>query len=256
VSRPLVDFIHTDDLVPVDRPLLGSTAPVRCRTLSVDPDTGGASVVVDVPAGWIMSTVCWSTDIELMVLSGVLCIDRERVLRLGYLYVPSRLALPEVRADEATRVLVFTSAAAEPGRVSAAADGWIDHCVGPVQLADLAWEQPRTPGFPAGSGRKTLRLDHESGQGFWALGLLPHWDSAQREWHEFAEENYVLEGEIETTVGVMTPGAYLSHPPGPEHIHGPMRSRRGALIITRSAGPFATTYEPAPDDVVLVGPWP
>jgi hypothetical protein len=44
----------------------------------------------------------------------------------------------------------------------------------------------------------------------------------------------------------MRPGAYLAHPP--ELVHGPMRSRRGALAITRAAaGPFETSYTRVPD---------
>jgi hypothetical protein len=77
----------------------------------------------------------------------------------------------------------------------------------------------------------------------WVIGLLPHWSSAFTEWHSVEEENYILEGEIETTAGLMRPGAYLAHPP--KMVHGPMRSRTGALDITRAAaGPFLTTYMP------------
>lgn len=256
MSRPLVDFVHTEELAAVNRLIAGSPTPVRCRTLCVDPDTGAASAVVDIPAGWSCPPTGWSADLEMMVLSGAVHMGDQRLMRLGYVHVPEAVALPEMRADVPTRVVLFTSTAAEPEPADDARADQLSRCTGPVHLSDLAWEQPRTPGFPSGSGRKTLRLDEESGQGFWVLGLLPHWNSALREWHEFAEENYVLAGELETAVGVMTPGAYLSHPAGPEYIHGPMRSRPGGLIITRSSGPFATTYEPAPPGAALSGPWP
>jgi Domain of unknown function (DUF4437) len=256
MSRPLVDFTHTDDLVAVDSMVAGSPTPIRCRTLSVDPHTGGASAVVELPAGWTAPPARWSASLELMVLAGALRLGDQRLSRSGYLFVPAGVALPELRADDATRAVIFTDAAAVAAPVAAVGTDSLGQCIGPVHLSDLAWEQPRTPGFPNGSGRKTLRIDEESGEGFWVLGLLPHWDSAQREWHEFAEENYVLAGEIETAVGMMRPGAYLSHPPGPEFIHGPMRSRPGALVITRTSGPFATTYEPAPAGLTLSGPWP
>jgi hypothetical protein len=256
MSRPLVDFVHADELAAVDRLIAGSPTPVRCRTLCVDPDTGAASAVVDIPAGWGRPPARSSADLEVMVLSGTLHMGDQRLMRLGYLHVPAAVALPELRTDVPTRAVVFTSTAAEPEPADDVRADYLARSTGPVHLSDLAWEQPRTPGFPGGSGRKTLRLDEESGQGFWVLGLLPHWNSPLREWHEFAEENYVLAGEIETAVGVMTPGAYLSHPPGREHIHGPMRSRPGSLVITRSTGPFATTYEPAPLGTALSGPWP
>ncbi len=270
MNRPLVDFVHTDDLAAVDRMVAGSSAPVHCRTLSVEPHTGAASAVVDIPEGWTAPPARWRGGLDVMVLAGALHVGDHRLVRLGYLYVPSGAELPRLGADEGTRVVVFSSAAVEAVPVNAEAvpvdvetvpvdqvgADFPGRCIGPVHLSDMDWEQPRTPGFPTGSGRKTLRIDDDSGEGFWVLGLLPHWDSALREWHEFAEENYVLAGDIETAVGVMTSGAYLSHPAGPEHIHGPMRSRSGALVITRSSGPFATTYEPAPEGLALSGPWP
>lgn len=256
MSRPLVDFIHTDDLVAVDRLIPGSPEPVRCRSLSVDADTGGVSAVVDIPAGWTAPPAHWTGGLDVMVLAGTLRLGGQRLVRSSYLYVPAGAALPLVRAEEATRVVLFASAAVDAVPAETSPPQFPVNGIGPVALSELAWEQPRTPGFPIGSGRKTLRLDDETGDGFWVLGLLPHWDSALREWHEFAEENYVLAGEIETAVGVMTTGAYLSHPAGPEFIHGPMRSRPGALVITRSSGPFATTYEPPPPDVTLRGSWP
>jgi hypothetical protein len=118
--------------------------------------------------------------------------------------------------------------------------------VGPLNLATMDWERPRTPNFPAGAARKTLRIDPVDESGLWVIGLLPHWTSAFTEWHTVDEENYILEGEIETTAGVMRRGAYLAHPP--EMVHGPMRSRPGALAITRAAaGPFLTTYTRVPD---------
>jgi hypothetical protein len=256
MSRPLVDFVQTDEIPAVQRLIMDSPVPVRCRTLCMDPHNGAVSAVVDLPAGWAMPPAQWSADLDVMVLSGTLLIGDQRLLRLGYVYVPAGVALPELRTNVPTRVVVFASMTAEPTPADDVPVDFLARCIGPVHLSDLAWEQPRTPGFPSGSGRKTLRLDEKSGQGFWVLGLLPHWDSALREWHEFAEENFVLAGEIETAVGLMTPGAYLSHPPGREYIHGPMRSRPGALVITRSVGPFATSYEPAPAGVALSGPWP
>ncbi|MEO7130565.1 MAG: DUF4437 domain-containing protein, partial [Dermatophilaceae bacterium] len=142
--------------------------------------------------------------------------------------------------------LVFTSG---PAQLTAASQDAPDaprhRLIGPVHVADVPWEQPKTAGFPAGGGRKTLREDTETGEGFWILGVLPHWTSAMTEWHAFTEENYILEGGIETAAGLMGVGGYLSHPAGAEATHGPMRSRHGSLLITRAQGPLETTYEPS-----------
>jgi hypothetical protein len=258
MSLPLVDFVRTEDIpavtlaVPVD----GQAGPeATVRTLNADPGSGARSMVVDLPGGLRLPGGHWTCDVEVLLLAGAMVIGDQPVQRYGYLFAPRGVALgPLTVSARGARVLVFTDG--QPGLIPADADapGALRHrLVDPVHAADVPWEQPRTAGFPTGAARKTLREDPDTGQGFWLLGLLPHWSSPLTEWHTFAEENYVLEGTVQTAVGLMGPGAYLAHPPGEHTVHGPMRSRTGALLLTRAVGPLDTVYRPAEQD--LPGEW-
>lgn len=248
MTRPLIDFIHVDDLPWRDGQWPGATAPHRYRLLSEDADTGEQTLVVELPAGWQLAEDGWfDVDDELFVLGGELQLNGERLTKYSYQLIPAGQLRREVRSERGARLLQFrrASAAFQP----AMSDGpFFDpsRAVGPVNLRTLPYERPQTPNFPAGAGRKTLRRDPVTGDGFWIIAMLPHWLSPLTEVHTFSEENYVLEGAIETSIGLMRPGAYLHHPPGA--VHGPMRSRPGCLIITRASGPFHTDYERVPGD--------
>lgn len=251
---PLLDFVDLDDCEPtiVSTPGVSS---VTVRTLNREPVSGAVAAVVDSPAGVTVPAGHWSGDVEVLVLDGDLTLGEELVERYGYLFVPAGVRLPAVTVGrDGVRLLVFTSRTLEHSPSGEDVPGAARHrMVGPVHAADVPWERPRVEGFPAGAARKTLRDDPEAGQGFWLLGVLPHWDSPYLEWHTFNEENYILEGEIETAVGLMRPGSYLSHPAGERYIHGPMRSRRGAFLLTRASGPLGNTY--LPTDQQLPGLW-
>lgn len=255
---PLVDFVQVAErparLVQLPQ-RNGAAEPAEVRVLNVDPETGGHSVVVSVPGGVEVAGGHFSCDVEALVIEGAVQVGDELVERYGYVFVPAGVAVGDlVASPEGASMLIFTSGALAlvPGTEDAA--GAPRHrLVGPVHVGDVPWEHPRTEGFPAGAGRKTLRDDPEAGEGFWVLGVLAHWDSPMTEWHTFSEENFILEGEIETAEGLMEVGAYLAHPAGPETVHGPMRSRSGALLITRAIGAMGTTYTPSSH--CLPGSW-
>jgi hypothetical protein len=235
VGRPLIDFIHTAALPVRDVHLPGADRACGVRELSCDPDSGERSLVLDLPPGWCRVTnAALGNDEEWFVLAGDLEDDGEQLSRYSYVFRSAGRPRHRTGTRAGARVLAFERPATthRPQRD-----------VGPLNLASIDWERPRTPNFPAGAARKTLRIDPFDASGLWVIGLLPHWRSAFTEWHSVEEENYLLEGEIETTAGLMQSGAYLAHPP--ELVHGPMRSRPGALAITRAAaGPFITTYKP------------
>ncbi|GIW08899.1 MAG: hypothetical protein KatS3mg060_3704 [Dehalococcoidia bacterium] len=240
--RPLIDFIHVDRLPWEEGYYPSATEPFRYQIVSEDPDTGEQTLVVELPAGWRADEDGWfDVDDEIFLLSGDLTLNGERLTKYSYQFLPAGQLRRGVHSERGTRLLQFRTASAH--FTAAASNGpQFDpqRAIGPLNLRTIPYERPQTPNFPAGAGRKTLRLDPASGDGFWIIAMLPHWISPYTEVHTFSEENYVLEGEIETSIGVMTPGTYLHHPPGA--VHGPMRSRPGCLIITRASGPFHTDF--------------
>lgn len=257
MALPIVDFVHVADQPArlVDFPGAGASGVLSVRDLNLDPDSGARSIVVTLPAGLEVAGGHWTCDIELLLLEGSFTVGTELVERYGYLFVPSGVGTKGVVVGEGgATALVFTSG---PAQMTSGSDDVLGaprhRLVGPLHVADVPWEKPKTPDFPAGAGRKTLRDDVETGEGFWILGVLPHWSSAMTEWHEFTEENYILEGSIETAAGVMEVGGYLSHAAGEHTVHGPMRSRQGSLLITRAQGSLETSYEAS--TLSLPGPW-
>jgi hypothetical protein len=235
----LIDFISSaDDLECQALTLADTSAAVAVRELSRDESGDERSLLVDLPPGWRAQRRVLMHDVEVFVLEGAITVGNERLGRYSYSLYPAAKPLPSACADGQTgcRLLAFTTT---PSSSDA------PRSIGPLPVSQMDWERPRTPNFPAGGGRKTLRWDEVEGRGFWVLGVLPHWKSSFTEAHSEEEENYVLEGEIETAVGVMRPGAYLAHPR--DAWHGPMRSRPGALVITRARLPFTTMYEPVAD---------
>lgn len=254
VVMPYVDFVDLDDCEPIGISQPGGSQ-ATARILNREPVSGAVSAVVDLPASATLPAGYWSADLELLVLDGKLRLGEELIERYGYLFVPAGVRVPAAAVGrDGVRVLVFTSGAAVHSESDVDREGAPRHrMVGPIHAADIPWERPRVENFPAGAARKTLRDDPETQQGFWLLGVLPHWNSPCLEWHTFNEENYILEGEIETAVGLMRPGSYLSHPAGERYIHGPMRSRRGAFLLTRANGPLGNTY--VPTDYQLTGEW-
>lgn len=254
VVMPFVDFVDLDDREPILISTPGGGS-VTARVLNREPISQAVCAVVDCPTDVTVPAGYWSSDVEMLVLAGGLRLGEDLIERYGYLFVPTGVRLPAVAAGrDGVRLLVFTSGVVVHQESQEDLPGAARHrLVGPIHAADLPWERPRVEGFPAGAARKTLRDDPEAGQGFWLLGVLPHWNSPFLEWHTFNEENYILEGEIETAVGLMRPGSYLSHPAGEHNIHGPMRSRRGAFLLTRASGPLDNTY--LPTDQQLPGEW-
>jgi Domain of unknown function (DUF4437) len=246
MARPLIDFVRADGLAPRELVLAGAERTCRAQELSCDAASGERSLVLDLPPGWSRAgRGVLEHDEELFVLAGELEDNDDRLCRYAYVFHPRGSPRPLLRTERGARVLAFLHPDAGDGR---SIEYHHERAVGPLHLSRLDWERPRTPSFPAGAARKTLRIDPLDESGLWVLGLLPHWKSGFTEWHTAEEENFLLEGEIETTAGVMTPGAYLAHPP--EMVHGPMRSRPGALVITRVAGGgFSTTYAPVQDYV-------
>lgn len=266
-----VDFLHINDAPFAATTVPGAAPPsVDIRVLNADPATGAITVAARCAPGWQLDAGRVHADLEVFTLAGSARYGDDAIGRYCYAFLPADSpTAPVTVGPDGLTVLLFadsTPGFAPSESMADAGDGGSGDRgaptgtrdpaagqIGPVHIADVPWEQPRTPAFPAGAGRKTLRDDTGSGRAFWILAVLPHWRSPKTEWHTFDEENVVLEGEIQSAAGLMQAGGYLAHPSGPDTVHGPMRSRTGALMITRAGGPLGTTYAPAKQQ--LTGPW-
>jgi len=239
VSRPFTEFVQSQ-AVPWERGLYGGTRPdVDVRVLSLDEDSGAASLLLRYPPGWRRTEPERLTaDEELFVLAGTLRIRTTTYRRYGYAHLPAGHPRDGAAAPDGAVVLTFFS-----GEPRAAGTAPVDtaRLVEGGSALDGAWGGDFHPWFPPGAGRKFLRQDPYDGEQTWVLGTLPLRWGRRPEKHPVVEEMYLLSGELVGHVGTMRPGAYFWRPP--EEWHGPFGSLTGNLMLFRTkGGPLSTVY--------------
>jgi hypothetical protein len=240
MPRPYVRKLYSEEVeqVPWSPPGFGSAL---CRPLSADPETGAATELLELPAGWQAPAGSFGAGLELLVIEGSLRIGDWLLRRFSYSYLPAGVATgPWASAEGATMLwmpaghLGFQAGeAARPGAHSAL---WIPQ----IDSSALPWQPTITPGFPLGAMRKTLRIDPDSGAGTWILGMLPQLRETRQEIHPTAEEAFTLVGESVSERGISRPGEYFWRPPFIPH--GPFHTDVGVLIFFRTNGPLRTDY--------------
>lgn len=238
MSRPFIEFVQAQAL-PWERGRYGDPlSGVDARTLSVDPETGAASVLLRYPPGWRCDAP-WriAADEELFVLSGSLRIGAVTHRRYGYAHLPAGYLRESGASDTGAVVLTFFSAEPAPG----AGEPDPARLVESLDALDGPWGGNFHPQFPPGAGRKFLRQDPHDGEQSWILGTMPLRSGRRPERHPVVEEMYLLAGELVGHVGIMRPGAYFWRPP--EEWHGPFGSLTGNLMLFRTkGGPLSTEY--------------
>jgi hypothetical protein len=237
--RPHIEFIHTEH-APL-QPWPVGTSGAGARTLSRDPETDAATLLVSLPVGWEASAGRFTADVECYILQGRLTIGEYRLSRHTYCFFPAGVALGRWQALSPVTLIWFTyGAVALEAGLEDAPGAQRRRLIMALDSSALPWSNPITPGFPPGAMRKQLRVDPDTGAGTWLLGVLPQWRESRIEMHPVVEEAFVLQGEMVTDRGVMTAGCYFWRPP---HIpHGPFHTDAGALILFRTDGHLHTFY--------------
>jgi Domain of unknown function (DUF4437) len=243
MPRPHIEFIQQQDL-PFQQVLLaGSRGEVGVKRLSVDPESGASSSLVEFPPGWRQpGTGHYLTDEELYVLSGDLTVSGITYTEHCYAFLPCGYERVDMYSEGGALVLAFF--AARPARMEGEAPpGALDpaRLVKRLDLFEEAWTGNFHPRFPPGAGRKWLRRDPVTGDETWILGTLPLRNGRRPEKHPVVEEMYLISGELIGPQGLMRPGAYFWRPP--EVWHGPYGSKTGCLMLFRTVGgPLSTVY--------------
>ena len=241
--RPHIEFIH-EQVLPWREGLHGGGRPgVQVRTLSLDGDTGGASLVIRYPPGWRRDGPEHVTsDEEFLVLSGALEVGGVVYDQLAYGFLPAGRVRHSSSSKEGALVVTFfeTEPRTEPGEPAEPA-GSDDRLVERISALDGQWGGNFHPLFPAGAGRKWLRQDSDIGEQTWILGTMPLRSGRRAEKHPVVEEMFLLSGELVGNLGVMHAGAYFWRPP--EVWHGPYGSKTGNLTLFRTkGGPLSTVF--------------
>ena len=237
MTRPWIEFIQSQQLEWIDDDLNGFVPGAAVKRLSVDPDTGAASLLLRLPPGFRGPGGACATIIELLVLDGSLSINGHEFSAYGYGRWPLGLDGSGWQSEGGATMLLFLSARPLPSAATAAPDDpghvpWLD-----------ALRVPYTgnfhPEFPPGAGRKLLFQCPETGDTSWLLGTLPLRWAERSEVHPVVEEMFLLAGESHGNRGVMRPGAYFWRPPGIPH--GPYGTLTGNLYFFRTAGGALST---------------
>ena len=231
VSRPHTEFIHSQAQTqsPWARP--GLAPGLKQRTLSRDPVKGGASLLLDYPAGYQSDDSALSVAEELFVLEGSLQLAGTRFEQHDYGFVPPGAPRSTLSSADGATVLCFFDALPQPG--PADPDAQVQH----LATAEMPWE----PGIAdpnlkfMGLGRKVLRDDPERQERVLLLTMAPQAypaaTGAPQIAHPCVEEMYLFSGDVISEYGVMQAGAYFWRPA--MIFHGPHGSRNGAFMLIR-----------------------
>ncbi len=196
------------------------------KTLSVDRDTGAASLIVRFPAGYHCVTRS-AFEEELYVLDGELEVDGIALRRDGYAAVGCGRRAVWASARGAVAILwLDVSSETEPESLvtrDVLATPWDPDRPPPR----LEYMMPRS---------KTLKCNRKTGAPTTFLlftmpqNYPPNWEIPE-ETHPCAEELFMLGGDISGPRGVMRQGAYFWRPK--DTLHGPFASREGGLALIR-----------------------
>jgi hypothetical protein len=248
VARPHIEFVQEQSIPWRDAAAADGPPGTGVRVLSVDDETGAATMIVRYPPGWARSGPEHLTaDEELVVLEGELELNGLVYAAPSYAFLPAGHVRRASGAPRGALVLAFYES--EPRLVAGEASqpAELERLVERIDGLDGEWGGGFHPQFPAGAGRKWLRDDAESGDQTWILGTMPLRFGRKPEKHPVAEEMFLLSGEVVSPIGVMYPGAYIWRPP--EVWHGPYGTKTGNLYVFRTkGGPLSTEYSDVEQD--------
>ncbi len=234
----------------------GLAPGTQLRRLASDPDNGGFTGLVDLPAGYDGgSAISCNTAMRLFVIDGELRMGEHRLGPGGFCYHPAGSAHGRWRSPHGARVFsVFLEAPefpAEQGDAGspdpaavAALDSWAMNWHNPLDACDP------TESFRPGIFVKILHVDPDTQASTHLAGLMPGWYAEGMEEHPICEENYCLQGDVrigevgEETGYTMVVGSYMCRPAG--IIHGPLASKNGNVNLCYTHGLLGIDYTQNP----------
>ena len=234
MARPHIEFIHSRDLSwqePAEDFVLRE---IDVKPLSADKDTNDLSTLIHIPPDWSQSGLSLKASFEVFVLSGDIHLNDRSLTTHSYFYLPAGTKIETLSSENGAVLLAFfdTKSAAEQNAKS------IDEIY--LDCFDMAWDMMHmNPGVAyLNMGRKNLRVpDDNSGRTYLLAGFPQARPTPMRqplERHPYAEEAFMISGDLALTNGTMTQGAYFWRPP---HLwHGGMYSVNGFMMLVRTPG--------------------
>ena len=238
MARPHTEIVHESDFAPVELPYAGWPGGERARILSADPATGALTAIVELPRGYRRPAGQHAARTELYVLAGDLRIGEWRGSYGTFDSVPAGVADADWHAPDGATLLLTTRGRADftPGPGDAAPAGRIL-----IDAHRIPWVGQATAGPPPGIFSKRLRFEADTGERLFLCALVPHYDYPLIEYHDCAEESYVIRGDVRMgTSGLMVAGSYFWRP---AYItHGPFFTTDGFVAVMYVDGTLVNHY--------------
>lgn len=248
MSRPHVEIVHESDFAPGALPYAGWPGGERARILSTDPETGALSAVVELPAGYRRAVGCHAARSELVVLAGELRIGGAIGGHGTFSSMPEGVVDGEWSTPGGATVFLMTRGRADFERSSSAGVAGAPAGADPgssgrilLEAQRLPWVGQATAGPPPGIFSKRLRFDEATGERVFLCAMVPRYDYPLIEYHDCAEESYVLRGDVRMgTSGLMVAGSYFWRP---AYItHGPFFTTEGFVAVMYVDGTLVNHY--------------
>ena len=249
MARPHIEFIQTQVLPWKDLGADSSRPGAQGKSLSFDPETRAATVIMQYPSDWDLPKAHYlDSDEEFYVMEGALWIGSVEYTKGDYAYLPAGMPRPSMHSTTGATVMTFHEGNHRTVYAEAPV-GMYDpaRLIAKVESEKMSWGHPSDPIVAAtanNAGRKLLREDPARGDRTWLLQFGPD-DPAKMthgriETHPVVEEVFLIEGEISMPYGTLKPGAYFWRPPHIEH--GPVGTRKGLFGLFRCKGGPLTTH--------------
>lgn len=244
-ERGWVELAHAPQIEWEPLPAEGWPAGARAKVLSRDPADGALTAIVHLHAGYRRPAGHTASDIEVLVLSGVLRLG-DGVHGVGWFgYLPAGANSSAWTAEGDLQLLLCARTgspdfAPEPGLPALSAGALA------VDTETVEWNASTRPGIAPGLAHKLLRFDPATGEGTFLGAAVPSWRSPYLEFHHTIEEIYCVSGDISLgNSGRMEAGSYLWRPPF--ITHGSFWSDSGAIIYVWTDGHLVNHPPERPD---------
>jgi hypothetical protein len=213
-------------------------ADAEVRSLSHDPETGSASLMVRLPAGWEATVSDDDVVVELFVLEGDLSANGDQVGTAGFIAVPKGHGSCRLSSNGGAQAYLWWS----PGER-------LEGCyVDGIQVR-RTWEEEWIPGDMPGLKNvrmyKPLRMPDPSTEATHGcpggiLHIIGHhpglrWPDKEVHNNCWEEVFYIRGDNLMPDRGLLGPGTYLGNPQG--FVHGVIISQTGVLQIRHTGGP-------------------
>lgn len=229
------------------------------KTLSVDESTKQSSQIITIDSGWKGQYVADVGALEIFVLKGKIFVDLNSVPAGGFVAIPMGVGKIEMRVEASTQLFVIYSPHFLP----------LDYYDGKLYFSgnnDRDWkvtefqgeleENNQLHGVLSQSLRWPDHFDegrHGSAKGLLRLVCMASGfigDHRQESHPGCWEEIFWLTGDFFMPgTGRQASGSYLVNPPG--HVHGPLVSQRGCVILVHTDSPAGFEFHEPPVELTI-----